>query len=175
MDPLNVLSNLVDFSEWDIAEYMAAICLISNIFIFTPIMLICSCKFIRRRYKTEYMRYFQTRNIGLIKFWLFCNFYYVSIHVMLLYVIQNYFEGTYWEDYFAGYVIISFVLCIFALRYWILYFDYFFNMSQLDLIWKRQINAGYSNWFLSHKQFGSAKFCFFAICLPFYILLNAAL
>lgn len=165
----------INFDKWETADYMAAACLCCNLLIFTPIISIYCYKYAKRRNKSKYIKYFQTRNMSLIKGWMFVNFYYISIHVILLCIIQFYFRDEEWRDYFSDFAVISLIFCLFVLRYWKLYFDYMWSMSQLDLIWKRQINEGYSNWFLSHRKFGNAKFCFLAILLPFYILLNASL
>ena len=169
------LSDYVDLDRWDAGDYMAATCCIVNIFIFTPIMTIYAYKYSKRRNQSQYFKYFKTRNIILIKFWMLCNFYYVSIHSILLFIIQFKFEDASWTDYFSDFAIISFIFFLFVLRVWKLYFDYMWSMSQLDLIWKRQINKQYSNWYLSHKNFGSAKFCFFVILLPIYAVLNGSL
>eukprot|EP01084_Bolivina_argentea_P260402 439734_1 len=170
------ITDYVDISSWEIGNYMAAICCGVNLLIFTPIMAVYAYKYNQRRNKSKYIRYYQTRNVIIIRFWFLCNFYYISIHVILLSVIQFYFEGSNFDYYFSDFAIISFIFLIFVLRMWILYFNYMWSMSQLDLIWKRQINEQYSNWYLQHKKkFGSAKYCFFIILLPFYILLNTSL
>ena len=169
------VSDYVDFEQWNTPDYMAASCCCVNLFIFLPMISIYAFKYSKRRNDSKYIKYFQTRNLNLIRFWLICNFYYISIHVTLLCFIQFYYKAAEWVEYFSDFCIISFLFCLFALRHWILYFDYMWSMSQLDLIWKRQINKQYSNWYISHQRLGNTKFCFFAILVPLYIVLNVSL
>ena len=56
------LENYVDFNEWETDDYMAAICLFCNLLIFTPIISVYCYKYSKRRNKTKYIKYFQTRH-----------------------------------------------------------------------------------------------------------------
>lgn len=168
LDWLNVPS-------WSIDEYLTVGCCVVNLLLFTPTMCYYVFKFNQRRMSSEYMNYYNTRNLHLAQIFIILSFYYVSIHTVLLCIIHFQYQESPWTEYFSDFVVISFIFSIFVLKHWKLYFDYMRSMSQLDFIWKRQINEEYSNWYLSHQRLGSATFCFWFIVFPIYLLLNASL
>ena len=92
-------------------------------------------------------------------------------------IVSSLFESI--NTFFAWFLLWSFVW-----RFWSISYDIKWTKYIINHQWKIIINPSHadnmynnkaeseSNWYLTHKQFGSAKFCFFFIVLPFYIIIN---